>query len=284
MIPRVSVVTFKYHTPGYRTRFTSSMVNSLFKQLADHVGDNVPFEVVCITDDRKGLMSDIMYREMRPTFRNLRNPTSGSRPNCYPRLSLFDPKNPYGLQEYFISIDLDALVVGDMAPLLQHWQDFVVYKVRGHFCGSMFGGRVGGAASCLFTEFDPVKSPMLTNSRGLRGSDQAWFEYMMPHAATWTANEGVLGWQDDIGWPLGRRVRPRAKRHIVIPRNGRHVGHRPPITQVARQQAVAPPAPVPNRNPAELPPGARIVHFYGEPKAWSPEAQRMSPWITKYLR
>lgn len=295
MTARVSVVCFKYSVPGYRTRFTSTMVNKLFLMLARNVGPDVPFELVCITDDPKGLMSDVLTRRMLPTFMNMRNPTSPSRPNCYPRLKLFDPSNPYGLQEYFLSIDLDAVVTGDVTPFIQHWQDFRVWKIRDHHCGSLFGGRIG-ATPDLFTEFDPRTSPQATHAAGLRGSDQAWFEYMYPDAPTWTIEDGVYGWQDEIG------VKPRRRRMIVPQRTvplampvaarvpGRRLGTLivPNCAQKpARNPAIEParePEPVRPHGVGALPPDARIVFFYGEPKAWDKAAQDQSPWITEHYR
>lgn len=281
MTPRVSIVTFKYDMPGYRTRFTAHMVNSLYKQFAENAGPDCPFEFVCITDDPSGIMGDIFTRRMRPTFLGLRNPTSPSRPNCYPRLDLLDPSNPYGLQEYFLAVDLDALVVGRIDNFIQHWKDFIVYKVRGRFCGSMFGGRVGGHGAGLFLDFDPERSPAATHAAGLRGSDQAWFEFKMPEAATWEAKDGCMGWQDDIGFPFGyrRASRLRVRQAIQIP----SAAGRP--ARLARPARVVESAvPSPARNPAILPPHSRIVHFYGSPKHWDIAAMEASPWIRKFVR
>lgn len=293
MADRVSVVCFKYSVPGYRTRFTASMVNKLFLMLARQ-WSGFPFELICITDDRKGLMSDVVYRPLLPTFRGLKNPTSQTRPNCYPRLPLFDPSNPYGLQEYFLSIDLDAVITGDWTKFAHHRQDFIIWKIRGHFCGSLFGGRVGATPE-LFTEFDPARSPALTHAAGLRGSDQAWFEYKLPNAPTWTAADGVYGWQDEIGVKV-RRGRPRPPFRGVMPVTARPGRRGPDLAAcnpllakraAERAQRVAPGVPEPVVRPhgvGVLPPDARIVFFYGEPKAWDPAALAQSPWIAEYYR
>lgn len=298
MTPRVSVVCFKYSIPGYRTRFTSTMVNKLFLMLARNVGHDVPFELVCITDDPKGLMSDVFTRRMLPTFCGLKNPTSLTRPNCYPRLALFDPRNPYGLQEYFLAIDLDAVITGDVTPFIQHWQDFKIWKIRGRFCGSLFGGRVGATPE-LFRDFDPVNSPKATHAAGLRGSDQAWFEYRRPDAPTWTIADGVYGWQDEIGVKLRRR-KPVSRRPLIPtpePRLRYRVGRqgsnitipsRAPkellrATAAFPERVCEPPAVRPH-GAGNLPPDARIVFFYGEPKAWDTAAVAQSPWITEHYR
>jgi len=296
MIARVSVVCFKYNIPGYRTRFTATMVNKTFLGLARNVGPDVPFEFVCITDDKKGLMSDVFTRPILPAFRGLRNPTSLTRPNCYPRLTLFDPSNPYGLQEYFLSIDLDVVITGDVTKFIQHWRDFIVWKIRGRFCGSLFGGRVG-ATPQLFTDFDPLRSPRLTHEAGLKGSDQAWFEYKLPDAPVWTAADGIYGWQDEIGVkpPRRRLGRPPRIIPIVPPRSNRpdFLGMNPLLRrqQEARQARAAALAaagkegpPVRPHGAGNLPPDARMVFFYGEPKAWDPSAQEQSPWILQHYR
>ena len=303
MTARVSVVCFKYNHPTYRTRFTATMVNKLFLMLARNVGDDVPFELVCITDDKKGLMSDVCTRPIMATFRDLRNPTSLTRPNCYPRLPLFDPTNPYGLQEYFLSIDLDAVVTGDVTKFIQHWTDFIVWKIRGRFCGSLFGGRVGATPE-LYTDFDPLRSPQLTQLAGLRGSDQAWLEYKRPEAPTWTADDGVYGWQDEIGYVPRRRRRQRPiiqmpvtaiRKPGVIGKSGLPARGRNGLNIVMPRRGEKWQKPEQHLVPEEtkpvrkfpvgvLPPDARIVFFYGEPKAWDKVAQEQSPWILEHYR
>jgi len=286
MKPRGSVVCFKYNTPTYRTRFTASMVNKLFLMLARNVGDDVPFELVCITDDTKGLMSDVFTRPIMATFRDLRNPTSLTRPNCYPRLALFDPSNPYGLQEYFLSIDLDVVVTGDVTKFIQHWCDFRAWKIRGRFCGSLFGGRVGATPE-LFTEFDPQISPSLTHSAGLKGSDQAWFEYKLPDAPVWTAADGIYGWQDEIGMKTRRALRrPMPPRIIPIvpPKRSNKPDFLAMNPLLRRQKEAREAPPVRPHGVGNLPPDARMVFFYGEPKTWDREAQEQSPWILEHYR
>lgn len=289
---RTSVVCFKYNTPGYRTRFTSTMVNKLFMGLYRNWKGH-PFELICVTDDPKGIMSDVQTRPMLPTFRNLRNPTSPTRPNCYPRLPLFDPSNPYGLQEYWLSIDLDAVITGDWSIFCEHTHDFVIYKIRGRYCGSLFGGRVGATPE-LFTDFDPQHSPVVTNGSGFRGSDQAWFEYKLgSDMPTWTADDGVYGWQDEIGYvPRARRKRPVLLTRPTVPnkpsRFGRQHGNIVIPTKAQKTVRCAPPSeassPVRPHGIGVLPPNAKIVFFYGEPKAWDKQAQAQSPWILEHFR
>lgn len=292
----ISVVAFKYLVPGYRTRFTAEHVNRLFRGVDRNYSGN--FEFVCITDDAEGLDPNIRPLAIKRDFMALRNPTSPTRPNCYPRLALFydDDRWRYPLADRFISIDLDAVITGRLEPIFDRPEDFVVYKIRDRYCGSMFMAT-RGARPQLATDFCGGSTPYLTNKAGFKGSDQAWFMYKLGMGeATWTRDDGVYGWQDEIGYiPKARRRRmlsalppvpakPRPGRRgevLMTPllkrrmaerearRDNQHPGEAPPV----RPHGVG-----------NLPPDARVVFFYGEPKAWDPIAQVQSPWIQEHYR
>jgi len=260
----ISVITFKYSRPGYRTTYSSAHVNALRQMVAKHY--NHPHRFFCVTDDPTGLGDGIEYVPMWPDHFELLNPSHPtSRPNCYPRLKLFSAEAEHTFGRRFVSMDLDVCLVGDMAPLWHRPEEFLIYDARGddHYNGSMFM-MTAGAREKVWTEFDPVRSPVLTTRAGMRGSDQAWIRYCLsPNAATWTNADGVHAYLHMVAnhpEHAARRRRPHHQRRAV---------------QTHRGKAAAPPY----TPPGALPHRARIVIFAGQYKPWDPEAHRMSPWI-----
>lgn len=292
----ITVVTFKYLLEWYRTRFTAEHVNRLYRGVQRNYSK--PFRFVCITDDAAGLAPGIEALPIKRDFMALKNPTSPTRPNCYPRLPLFDDdeRYRYPIGDRFISIDLDAVLTGPLEPIFDRTEDFVIYKIRGHYCGSLFLAS-RGARSQLLTAFCGGSTPHLTNKAGFRGSDQAWFEYCLgPDEATFTIDDGVYGWQDEIGYvPRSLKRRMRAAPPPPVKRPGRSGAEL--LTPLLRKRAAERVArleqrqagrnevpPVRPHGIGALPPDARIVFFYGEPKAWDPAALAQSPWISEHYR
>lgn len=247
----LSVITFKYTKPTYRTQYTSDHVNSLYEMTKRHY--NHPHKFFCVTDDPAGLADGIEYIPLWPDHFDLVNPSHPtSRPNCFPRLKLFSSEMESIFGKRFVSLDLDMVMIGDMAELWHRPEDFVIYDAKGddHYNGSMFL-MTAGSRERVWTEFDPVRSPQLTTAAGMRGSDQAWIRYCLsPNAATWTNEDGVFAYLHIIPPSRERRTKPPAR--WQLPRNG------------------------------SLPPTAKLVIFAGEFKPWDRQARIMSPWIDRY--
>lgn len=270
----LSVITFKYLKPGYRTVYTSEHVNTLRRMVARCY--NRPHRFFCVTDDPRGLGADIEYVPMWPDHFDMLNPSHPTnRPNCFPRLKLFssEMRNIFG--ERFVSLDLDMVIVDDVAPLWDRPEDFIIYDARGddHYNGSMFIQNAG-ARERVWTEFDPVESPKKTTAAGMRGSDQAWIRYCLaPDAAVWDFNDGVYAYLNLVP-PY--RQRKLARYNIALPMNAaRRAGGIP--GKPAR-------SPVTPERDGRLPDNARVVVFAGEFKPWEPRTQQMSPWIKVHYR
>lgn len=263
----LSVITFKYSKPGYRTTYESRHVNALRDMVAKHYPK--PHRFFCVTDDRTGLASGIEYVPMWRDHFHLVNPSHPtSRPNCYPRLKLFAPEMRDLFGERFVSLDLDIAIVGNLEPLWDRPEDFIIYDARGddHYNGSMFIQNAGCRAQ-VWRNFDPVQSPKVTTAAGMRGSDQAWIRYCLsPSAATWTNADGVHAY---LHFCPARKDRPRRRMtatHVIRRGNPHKIKAPPP------------------RYPMDgsLPPGARMVIFAGEYKPWEPRTQQMSPWLKQH--
>jgi hypothetical protein len=271
----LSVITFKYLKPGYRTVYTAAHVNTLRSMVARCY--NHPHRFFCVTDDPAGIDPGVEIVPMWQDHFGLINPTHPTnRPNCYPRLKLFSREMEGVFGKRFVSLDLDMVLVDDVAPLWNRPEEFIIYDARGddHYNGSMFL-QTAGTRDQVWTAFDPVESPKMTTRAGMRGSDQAWIRYMLsPHgAATWSFEDGVYAYLNLIP-PYRQR---RATNRCIVP-----------IKRRVRDGAVsggAPPArPVPQERNGALPAGARMVIFAGEYKPWEVRTQQMSPWVMKHYR
>ena len=195
----ISVVTFKWRKPGYRTAYTSDHVNTLYSMVARHC--SMPFRFICITDDAEGIRSEVECFPLGDYYRDLKNPTFPAwGPNGYPRLPAFSVDFARIAGERFVSLDLDALIISDPAPLWDRPEDFVIYRhgPGGHYNGSMWMLRTGSRPQ-VWEDFDPVRSPKLASAAGNRGSDQGWIQYRLgKDEATWTEKDGVYSYRSDL--------------------------------------------------------------------------------------
>lgn len=234
---------------------------------------NRPHRFYCVTDDPAGIGDDITVVPMWEDHLYMLNPSHPTnRPNCFPRLKLFSSEMEAVFGKRFVSLDLDMVMVDDVAPLWDRSEDFIIYDARGddHYNGSMFI-QTAGTREEVWTKFDPAESPKLTTKAGMRGSDQAWIRYCLaPNAATWSYEDGVYAYLNLIPPYRHRRIRHL---NIQVPRNAvRRAGGIPGLSPVT-----------PNRD-GSLPENARVVIFAGEFKPWEERTKKLSPWVRTHYR
>jgi hypothetical protein len=192
-----SVVTWKWSKPGYRSKFTAVHVNMMRRMVARHYPD--PHRFICITDDPEGLDPEIEVVPLQAEWADVLNPTWGEKgPSCYRRLRAFSPEFEQVAGKRFVSIDLDVVITGDLRPLWNRDDEFVIFAAGSGvqlYNGSMFMMTTGSRCQ-VWDLFNPEKSPQLTHEAGLRGSDQAWIQYVLgPDEAVWTEADGVLSYK-----------------------------------------------------------------------------------------
>lgn len=201
----LSVVTFKWATPGYRATFTAEHVNTLRRMVARNYAK--PHRVICITEDPAGLDAGVDVVPLWDDHRAVPNPTGGGRPSCYLRLKLFDPSIGSLLGDRFVMLDLDCVVTGDLSPLFDRTEDVVLWRSPSRlwpYNGAMLMMNAG-ARPQVWEGFDPVESPKATQARGYRGSDQAWISHCLGDGeAVWTAEDGVI-FQNDLWKAVSRK-------------------------------------------------------------------------------
>jgi hypothetical protein len=196
----LQVVCWKWQTPtAYRSKFTHDHVNTLYSMVARHYPD--PFEMVCITDNVKGIRPEVRTIALWNDWRNVPSPHGGMHPSCYCRLRAFAGDMAILIGPRFVSVDLDCVITGDLRPIWNRPEDFVIWGdvLKGTpYNGSMWM-MDAGARSKVFHDFDPLTSPKKTTDARLLGSDQAWISYVLgPSEKTWTAKDGVYAFRTHV--------------------------------------------------------------------------------------
>lgn len=241
----LDVICWKWRTPGYRSHFGPETVNVLRRMVARHL--HVPHRFSCITDDPRGIDSDIRVIPLWDTYANIPNPSSPQNPSCYRRLKMFSAEARELIGENIVSMDLDVVITADITPLFVHDHDFVVWGGQSvqpgthrPYCwynGSLMQLRAGTRTK-VWDEFDPATSPGIAHRANSRGSDQGWISHCLgQQEKTWGTKDGVYSYRN----------------HVFAMRNS-------------------------------IPANARIVAFHGKHDPWMPEVQRHSPWIVEHYR
>lgn len=226
--PVDAVVTWKWTTPGYRSTFGPETVNTLARMVRRHYRPDV--RVLCVTDEPEGIDASVEIVPAWNDFATVPSPHGAHQPSCYRRLRAFDPAIGAVFGERFVSMDLDCVIVGDMTPVWERDEDFVIWSDTGPktlYNGSMFL-MTAGARPQVWTDFDPDSSPMRSKSAGFWGSDQGWISYRLgPGEATWTLADGVVSYSNHVMTSNGRL--PDGARVVFL--HGRHDPWSPIVQQ-----------------------------------------------------
>lgn len=206
------VVCFKWRpAPGYRSVFRAEAVNTLQRMVARHYAE--PHSFVCVTDDPAGLDPSIRVVPLWSDFAQVPSPHGRHNPSCYRRLKVFDPAIVDVLGPRFVCVDLDTVITGDLAPLWNRSEDFVIWgetHPTSFYNGSMFL-LSAGARPQVWTDFDPRTSPRRAKAAGRFGSDQGWISYRLGKGeATWGRDDGVYSYRVHIQ-PLANRLPENAR-------------------------------------------------------------------------
>lgn len=198
----ITVTTWLWQAPGYRSSFTWSAVTTLAGMVRRNYPHPHRFVAISnLPDAPDGL-------EVLPDtldFADLPSPHGGNNPSCYRRLRLFRPDIGAVLGPRIVSLDLDVVITGDLTPLWHREEDLVLYKdpgKRGGYCGSMLL-LAAGCRPEVWTRFDAMSSPQQALVAGNFGSDQGWISHVLgPKEAVWTPTDGVYSFRYHIA-PTG---------------------------------------------------------------------------------
>lgn len=213
----LSVVTWKWKPAnGYRSAFGPETVNTLRAMVRRHY--QAPHRFICVTDDPKGIASDVEVVPIWPDYAELPSPHGKGQPSCYRRLKAFSAEAETLFGHRFVSMDLDCVITGDMRPLWDRPEDFVIWGDTSPgtpYNGSMFLLRAGSRRQ-VWDDFNPKTSPAKGRQLGYFGSDQAWIGARLgPTEAKWSRADGVYSYRIDF------KMAPRDPREL--PSNARIV-------------------------------------------------------------
>lgn len=235
-------VAFKWHKPGYRSKFGPETVNTLHSMIGRNF--QAPFRLTCITDDPKGISSEVRILPLWDVYAGLPSPHGHAYPSCYRRLPLFaehfDGQRIADLiGPRFACMDLDLVILADVTAMFSEDVDFRIWgdTAKGTpYNGSLYMLRAG-ARRQVWEQFDPVESPRRSLALGYIGSDQGWIGACLgPNERKWSVRDGVYSFRNHV-----------------------------------------------QRNRYLLPANARVVIFHGAVDPWSEHAQRLS-WVRKHYR
>jgi hypothetical protein len=215
MLEPLNFICWKWQPPmGYRSKFAPDTVNVLFSMLTRHY--HAPFELICVTDDPKGIDPRIRVVPLWDDFSKLPSPHGRAYPSCYRRLKMFSEWGDSIFGPRFVSIDLDVVICRDITPLFDNEFDFRMYgdTAKGTpYNGSLIQCRAGTRRK-LWDDFDPLESPKLGIAKRYIGSDQAWIAVALgPNEPKFTRKDGVYSYRNELA-PRGGHLPNDAK--IVI--------------------------------------------------------------------
>lgn len=211
------VCTFKWRKNNYRSKFEATHVATLRSMVARHYPS--PHRFVLFTDEPEADAAKLEHLgvevfELWTDHARVENPSGSRNPSCYRRLRMFARDVGEWLGQRIVMLDLDTVVTGDLRPLWDRPEDFIIWGDTNRanpYNGSMVL-FTAGARPQLWESFDPVISPQQSRGRGFFGSDQAWIAVCLgPNECKWTRVDGVYSFRNEIlhnrrGLPPSARI------------------------------------------------------------------------------
>jgi len=213
----ITVVTWKWRPPrAYRSTYPPETVHALKRMVAAHYAG--PHRFVCVTDDPAGLEGIETIPIPDPDLIAIPPPEGLHWPSCYVRLRAFAADAAEWLGPRYVSLDLDTVIVGDLAPLFDRPEDLVIWNEtdwpRTQFYNASIWLHTPGTRPRVWDTFDPATSPGDAYRAGGRGGDQAWISHVLgPAEAVYRPADGVLSFRRHVQ-RAGIRDLPRGARIV----------------------------------------------------------------------
>jgi hypothetical protein len=197
----LSILCWLWQEPGPR-KFSPEHVNVLQRMCARTI--SVPHRFICVADSSLGFSTDVEVVITPPEALEagrLRSPEGPRFPSCYRRLWTFSEEATKFFGERVFLTDIDVVLTGDIAPLLDIPDDFVGWRPMASWGNS---NRIGGGMYLLrtgsrtrvWTDFNGKRSIAVARAHGFRGSDQAWISHCLGRNTVWPQNSGLYSIRD----------------------------------------------------------------------------------------
>lgn len=144
-------------------------------------------------------------------------------PGCLARLRMFEPEwqkdNGISEGDRLVSLDLDLIVTGELDPLFERPEPFLILQGANAANPCPYNGSVmmlrAGAHPEVWTEFSLAAITKLQFYAF--PDDQGWLAHKIPNAAGWKAGSesGIYAFQKP-GWPKGDAL-PKDARIVAFP-------------------------------------------------------------------
>lgn len=184
--------------PGFRSSFNATNVNVLRRMIARNYPHPHRFSV--LTDQTEGFDSEVRVIPLWDDHAKRASLYGPDRPSCYRRLKAFDPEMGKLIGPRFVSVDLDVVIVGDVSPVFDRKEDFIIWGPDGRktpYNGSMWMMNAG-ARRQVWDRFNQNPDRAIARARGAGffGTDQAWMCYALgPNEKRWRAEDGVYSYR-----------------------------------------------------------------------------------------
>lgn len=238
----IKIVVWKWKRQNeqfrYREEYTAKHVNIFANMVSRNL--NVPYEIVCVTDDPTGIDSSIRTVPIWNDF--------AKYGMCYRRLRIFSKEMKQIIGPKFITMDLDCIITNDITSIVNFNEPFKIWrpgKGRKSYCGSMFGMQAG-TKDRIWKEFNEKDLIWLDGKDKKRrkgkmkrwahkhaydagfttGSDQAYISWQMwPNAPTWSENDGVISFKRLFKKDIKEQERVVKKAKIIFFPGGHDPSH-----------------------------------------------------------
>lgn len=191
----LDIVTYFWR--GGRADYKPEHVNLLRRMVARHY--KKPHRFTCVTNHPEGLDRRIRVipdtEDFATTHPDIEYYKQRPRQSCFRRLRHWQPHAAKLFGRRIVTIDIDVVIVGNLAPIFDRQEDVVLLRGSAG-AGSIYNGTLqilnAGARPHVWNDFDPDESPNAARRCGFGGTDQAWLSFILgPHETTIGREEGV---------------------------------------------------------------------------------------------
>ena len=207
----LTVLTFLWHDPQYRHNalytYDADYVNRMRSMLSRHLSQS--HELVCCTDMPDGIDPRIGIVPLPPEVKAIGG--------CSPKLWAFHPGARITFNRRVLMLDLDAVILRQIDPLLDRDEAFIAWSVRdgapGRFNTSMMLFDPEPFSS-VWTSYEKGTSEALMIEAGLVGEEQDWVSLVVGEkGARWPrSGAGIESCQPAAGW-----IPPESARIVFFP-------------------------------------------------------------------
>lgn len=213
----LTVLCWKWKQADGTEKFGPEYINRLRAGLDKHL--RLDHELVCVTDDPRGLDGDI---------RTLPIVDFTDTPRCRRRMVQYSADFAAHVGRRILSIDLDVVLVDDITPIVDRPEPLVCWRVNhAQVYSGSFVLMNAGVLDGLYRRFasDPTGYPARVQPRGV-ASDQAMLNHWLRSQAPipfWTEADGFVTYYGDgyehlehFGVGPRRQVLPPGARIVVL--------------------------------------------------------------------